>query len=199
MPQSLTPSTRGSTPLRDSIKGYGCSLPRERGNQPWIDAALAQTEAAAPKERGSIPMPWKPEHYAELRPASAKNHRQPRRHQFALPRAPRVQPRHRPPPSRVSAHVRSNSPNRGDQPDGILVAMTLEPRNESGDQPEFEDEPAPAERPATNAGIIPDSRAANPSNHPVAPAPAGSKPRGCRLCRRKITPPPRGSTGTRRQ
>ena len=80
-------------------------------------------------------------------------------------------------------------PNRGNQPDGILVAMTLEPRNERGDQPEFEDEPAPAERPATYAGINPDSRAADPRNHPVTPAPAGSKPNGCRLCRRKITPP----------
>ena len=77
MPQSLTPSTRGSTllhpryrnllrhypgntginPLRDSIKGYSGPLPRERGNQPWIDAVLAQAEAIAPKERGSIPMP----------------------------------------------------------------------------------------------------------------------------------------------
>ena len=66
----------------------------------------------------------------------------------------------------------------------------LVPRNERGDQPEFEDGPAPAERPATNAGINPDRRAANPGNHPVTPAPAGiNLPPGARRIR--SAPPPR--------
>ena len=154
---------------------------------------MAQAEAVAPKERGSTPMPWKPERYAELRPASARNNRQPRRSRFCP--APRPQ-------GSTAARAASipgispwtrqklHSPNIGDQPDGILVAMMLVPRNERGDQPEFEDEPAPAERPATNAGINPDRRAANPGNHPVTPAPAGINLRpGARRIR--SAPPPR--------
>lgn len=219
MPQSLTPSTRGSTLLhpgyRNLLRHYpgntGINPPARQHKRLWLFITPRTRESTVDRRGFGAGGGRCPER------AGINSHDLETRRLRGTPRSKREEqpatapemictvPRPQGSTAAQAASLPSISPctkqlpDRGDQPDGILVAMMLEPRNERGDQPEFEDEPAPAERPATNAGIIPDSRAANPRNHPVTPAPAGSKPHGCRLCRRKITPPPRGSTGTRRQ